>query len=127
MSAANNVTLTGNLGKDPQSNEKKTVVSFSLATSAREKNKEGEWVERTEWHNVICFGRLGENVEKFLSKGSNVSVQGRIRSREYTNKDDQKVRTTEIIAEDIKFNSTKKKDNPAEAADTSKGGDDLPF
>ncbi len=94
----NKVILIGNLGRDPEiQNFDKGVkkASFSLATTEIFKNREGAEVEQTEWHNIILWRGLAEIAEKYLRKGSQVYIEGRIRTRSYE-KDGQKRYITEI-------------------------------
>jgi single-strand DNA-binding protein len=89
----NKVILIGNLGKDPdivrlESGTKK--ASFSLATTEVYKNKEGIRTEHTEWHNIVLWRALAEVAENYMKKGSTIYVEGRIRRREYEDKDGQK-------------------------------------
>jgi len=86
MSGVNKVILIGRLGKDPevrtfQNNVKKT--SFPLATSEFRKDKEGNKIEATEWHNIICWRNLAETAEQFLTKGKLIYLEGKIRTRNW--------------------------------------------
>ena len=97
----NKVILLGNVGKDPEvrrMDNNLAVARFSLATSERW-NKDGNWVEHTEWHNVVVWRWLAERVEKYVRKGTTVYVEGRIRSRSYDDKDGIKRYVTEILAD----------------------------
>jgi single-strand DNA-binding protein len=101
MAGINRVILIGNLGKDPEvmtfeSNNKK--ASFSLATTESYKDKNGNWVEQTEWHNIVLWGYLAE---KKLAKGDQVYVEGKIRSRTWDDKDGNKRYITEILGDKI--------------------------
>lgn len=94
----NKAILIGNLGRDPEiQNFDKGVkkASFSLATTETYRNREGQEMEQTEWHNIILWRGLAEIAEKFLRKGSQVYIEGRIRNRSYE-KDGQKRYITEI-------------------------------
>lgn len=94
----NKVILIGNLGKDPEvQNFDKGVkkASFSLATTETYRNRDGQDIEQTEWHNIILWRGLAEVAEKYLKKGSQVYIEGRIRSRSYE-KDGVKRFITEI-------------------------------
>lgn len=99
MAGVNKVILLGNLGKDPEvrvfdSGTKK--ASFPLATSETFLDKNGQRQERVEWHNVIFWGKIAEVIEKYLKKGSQVYVEGRIATRSYDDKDGVKKYITEI-------------------------------
>lgn len=103
----NKVMLLGNLGKDPESRVTQggmTVVRFPLATGERKKDQSGQWVDHTEWHNVVVFGRVAENCQRFLKKGRQVFVEGRIRTNKWQDKTDGKDRyMTEILADIVEF------------------------
>lgn len=103
MATLNKVTLLGNLGKDPEtytfsSGSKK--VSFSLATTDGYKNKEGQWISETEWHNVSVYGNLAEIAEKYLRKGSKIYMEGRCRTRSWEDSSGIKKYRTEIEVRD---------------------------
>jgi single-strand DNA-binding protein len=102
MASLNKVLLIGNLGKDPEvryTASGTAVASFSLATSEKFKNKEGEWEERTEWHNVTLWGRLAEIAGEYLVKGKTVYLEGRLQTRKWQDKDGEDRYTTEIVGE----------------------------
>jgi single-strand DNA-binding protein len=98
----NKVILVGNLGKDPvlkRFSDTNAIAEFSLATSEKYRDKDGNIQTITDWHNVkINFTRLAETAEKYLKKGSKVYIEGKLRTREY-DKDGQKRYVTEVIAE----------------------------
>jgi single-strand DNA-binding protein len=100
----NKVILVGNLGKDPEitrleSGVKKAV--FSLATTEVYRNKEGEKISHTEWHNIVLWRGLAEVAENYLKKGNTVFVEGRIRRREYDDKDGVKRYVTDIQGDNM--------------------------
>jgi len=103
----NKVMLLGNLGKDPEQRVTPggmTIVRFSLATGERKKDQSGNWVDHTEWHNIVTFGRTAENCQRFLKKGKQVFVEGRIRTSKWQDKTDGKDRyMTEILADNVQF------------------------
>lgn len=102
----NDVTLVGNLGRDPElrrSNKDLAITKFSLAT---------KYQDETTWHNIVCFGRLAENMEKMLSKGSLAAVKGRISIRSYE-KDGEQRKSMEIIANSVQILSRKDPQPPA--------------
>ena len=104
MQGVNKVILVGNLGNDPNviTLEDGTCVSkFSIATSEIFKGKDGEKVSNTEWHNVVVWGNLAEFVKKYLKKGSHLYLEGKLKTRTFDDKDNRKVRITEIIADQI--------------------------
>ena len=104
MAGVNKVILVGNLGKDPEVRHLEggnSVANFTLATNEYYKDKQGARVERTEWHNISAWRGLAELAEKYLKKGSQVYIEGKLRTRQYQDKDHQTRYITEIIAEEI--------------------------
>jgi single-strand DNA-binding protein len=104
MSGVNRVILLGNLGKDPESKaleSGRTRVTFTLATNEVYKNKEGEKVSNTEWHNVVLWTPLAEIAEKYLSKGKQVYIEGKLTSRSYVDKEGQTKYITEIVGQNL--------------------------
>lgn len=102
----NLVILTGRLGRDPESRTTQsgtTVCTLSVATDEREKDRDGNWVKRPEWHRVVCFGKVAENVARYLEKGRQLSVQGRLRTNKWQDRDGVDRWTTEILAHHIEF------------------------
>lgn len=100
--SVNKVILIGNVGKDPEVrylDNNLPICKLSLATSEVYKNKAGEKVTTTEWHNVILWRGLAEVAEKYVKKGSQIYIEGRIRTRSYDDKDKVKRYTTEIVAD----------------------------
>ena len=105
MASLNKVILIGNLGRDPETRylpNGDAVATISVATTETWKDKSGEKQEKTEWHRVSLFRRLGEIAGEYLKKGSQVYIEGRIEYREYE-KDGQKRYTTDIIASEMKM------------------------
>ena len=104
MASVNKVILIGHLGKDPEVRHLEggtTVANFTMATNEYYKDKQGIRVERTEWHNIAAWRGLAELAEKYLHKGQQVYVEGRIRTRQYQDKDNQTRYITEIVADEI--------------------------
>lgn len=104
--SVNKVILLGHLGKDPElrvTASGANVASFSLATSERRKDQSGEWKDAVEWHNVVVFGKTADNACKFLKKGSQVYVEGKIHTRKWQDKEGKDRYTTEITGEVLKF------------------------
>ena len=89
------------MGQDPKQNPNKTVCNLRVATNGRAK-VDGEWTDVTEWTHVVVFGKQGENAARFLKKGSELAINGRLATRSYE-KDGQKVWVTEVVANDVKF------------------------
>ena len=107
MAGINKVIIVGNLGRDPEvryTPSGTAVANFSVATSDEWKDKStGEKKERTEWHRIVAWDKLGEICGKYLSKGRQVYVEGRLQTRSYDDKDGVKRYSTEIIASDVQF------------------------
>lgn len=104
MAGINKVILVGNLGKDPEVRTVQSgaqVAKFSLATSESYTNKEGQKIESTEWHNIVLWRGLATIAEKYLKKGNKVYIEGKIRNRQYEDKDGNKKYITEIEATDM--------------------------
>ncbi|MDR4987547.1 MAG: single-stranded DNA-binding protein [Bacteroidales bacterium] len=104
MAGVNKVILLGNLGKDPDIRTLESgtkLARVSLATNDYFKNKSGETIERTEWHNVVLWHQRAELAEKYLRKGSQLYVEGRLQTRQWEDKEGNKRYTTEIIADVI--------------------------
>jgi len=102
MAGINKVILVGNLGKDPEirtlENGSK-VAQFSMATTESYKDKAGNWQDQTEWHNIVVWRYLADKAENSLKKGSKVYLEGKIRTRSWTDKDNNTRYTTEIIGD----------------------------
>jgi len=104
MAGVNKVILVGNLGKDPEVRHLEggvSVAHFTLATNEYYKDKQGNRVERTEWHNISAWRGLADMADKFLKKGQQVYIEGKLRTRQYQDKDQQTRYITEIIADEI--------------------------
>ena len=102
----NRVILVGRLGQDPEvkmTSDQRQIVNFSLATGERRKDANGNWTEHTEWHRIVCFGKLAEIVSQYLKKGREVYIEGRIRTNKWQDKDGNARYTTEIIADKLEF------------------------
>jgi len=100
----NNVRLIGNLGDDPKVRKLdngKTVANFSIATNEIYKNSEGEKVSETTWHRLVAWGKPAEVAEKYLKKGSEVAIDGRLTNRSYEDKTGEKHYVTEIVINNI--------------------------
>jgi single-strand DNA-binding protein len=147
MAGVNKVILVGNVGKDPEVRHLEggaTVANFTLATSESYKDKSGNKVEQTEWHNVVMWRGLAEVAEKYVKKGSQVYIEGKLRTRSWDDKEGNKRYTTEILADNMTLLGRKENSGNNEAAPTGgynsssqptpafdQGGngpaDDLPF
>ena len=106
----NKVLLLGNVGKDPEiasTNGGTLVAKLSLATSERFKDKQGEWQERTEWHNLVAYARGAEILRDYVRKGSKLFVEGRLTTRSWDDKESgRKMYRTEVVVGDISLLSS---------------------
>ncbi len=108
--AVNKAIIIGNLGQDPEvryTQSGTAVANFSVATTEKWKDKDGNSQEQTEWHRIVAFARLAEICGEYLSKGSKVYIEGRIQTRQWEDKDGNKRYTTEIVAREMKMLDTK--------------------
>ncbi len=103
--SVNKVILVGHLGKDPEvkyTPNGTAVAKFSLATNERYKDKDGNWQDRTEWHNIVAWQRTAEIAGEYLKKGRQVYIEGRLQTRSWDDKESgQKKYMTEIVAQDL--------------------------
>jgi len=102
--SVNKVILVGRLGKDPETRymtNGEAVTNVSLATSENYKDKNGEKVEKTEWHNLTFYRRLAEIAGEYLKKGAHIYVEGKIQTRKWQNKEGKDRYTTEIIVNEM--------------------------
>ena len=101
MAGVNKVILVGRLGADPEvryTNTGTPVANFNIATSTNFTDKSGKRTERTEWHRIVAFGKLGEICGEYLAKGKQVYIEGRLQTRDWEDRDGNKRKTTEIVA-----------------------------
>lgn len=125
MSGINQVMLIGRLGRDPELHDTAggRIAFFTIATSRRFKGQDGQTQEETEWHSVVAFGSTAEIVEKYLKKGDLVYVNGRLRTRKYTDKQGVERYKTEIICNQMQMlGSALKNENPKPVT-----SEDVPF
>ena len=145
MSGINKAILIGRLGSDPEIRYTPSgvaVANFSVATSEEWKDKDtGEKKERTEWHRIVAWRRLGEICGEYLSKGKQVYIEGRIQTSSWEDKDGNKRYTTEIVANDVQFLGSRDMSDSARSQGGMGGGghqgapgpgpgpadDDIPF
>ena len=143
MAGVNKVILVGNLGKDPEVRHLENgaaVANFSIATSETYKDKNGNRQEQTEWHNIVLWRGLAEIAEKYLRKGSQIYIEGKLRTRSWQDKDGNTRYTTEIVGDNMTMlggrNSGESSENaPSMSANNNSGSadleqddsDDLPF
>ena len=102
----NRVILIGRLGRDPEiryTQSSMPVANFSLATNERWAGQDGSRQERTEWHNIVVFGKLADICGQFLKKGKLVFIEGRLQTREWDDRDGNKRRTTEVVANNMQM------------------------
>lgn len=105
-SGINKVILIGRLGGDPEvryTSNGGAVANFNIATNEAWTDKSGQKQEKTEWHRIVAFGKLGELCGQYLSKGRQSYVEGRLQTREWIDKEGQKRYTTEIVAQTVQF------------------------
>ncbi len=137
MASVNKAIIIGNLGKDPElryTPSGTAVTSLSVATTDRFKDKSGAQQSRTDWHNVVCWGRLAEIARDYLKKGNPVYIEGRIQYRSYDDKEGVKRYRTDIVATSMQLLGGKPSGEagPAEPSEvpepqTAPEEDDLPF
>ena len=100
----NKVQLIGNLGNDPEIinlESGKTLAKFTIATNESYKNAQGEKVTDTQWHNIVAWGKTAEIVEKYLTKGKEVAVEGKLTTRSYDTKEGEKRYFTEVVCNEL--------------------------
>jgi len=128
MASVNKVILIGNLGADPEtrySTDGAAITNIRMATTDRWKDKtSGEMREQTEWHRVVFFGRLAEIAGEYLKKGSPVYVEGRLRTRKWTDKEGNDRYTTEITADQMQLLGSR--GGAGEPATRDSGGESAP-
>lgn len=137
MSGVNKAILLGNLGKDPEIrklDDGRAVANFSIATSETYKNKSGEKVTNTEWHNVVLWTPLAEIAQSYLKKGSQVYIEGKISNRSYEDKEGVKKYISEVVGRDIRLlgrapESSGNEPSSSSSQETKESvqEDDLPF
>ena len=126
MASVNKVILVGNLGRDPETKympDGAAITNASLATSFQWTDKaSGEKKEETEWHRIVFRGRLAEIAGEYLKKGSQVYVEGRLRTRKWTDKEGQERYTTEIVADRMQMLGSRQ--GAGDASGRDRGGDE---
>src|SRR4029077_16786470 len=108
--SVNKAILVGRLGKDPETRYTsggQAVCNFSLATDETYKDKSGERQKRTEWHRIVIWAKQAEIAQQYLKKGAQIYLEGRIQSREWTEKENQKRTTYEIVATNFRMLGSK--------------------
>lgn len=145
MASVNKAILIGNLGRDPEiryTPSGQAVASFTIATSEKWRDKDGQMQERTDWHNIVCWGRQAELANQYLKKGRPVYLEGRIQNRSYDDKEGNKKYISEIVVQRLQFLGGRPEDGGAASSgggtgthqelpemppDTVGEDDDLPF
>lgn len=141
MAGINKVILVGNLGKDPEVRHLEngaSVANFPLATTESYKDKNGNRQEQTEWHNIVLWRGLAQVAEQYLKKGSQVYIEGKIRSRSWQDKEGNTRYTTEIVGDNMTMLGGRSDNNASKTAESSRTSpvennneddskDDLPF
>lgn len=126
MASVNKLLIIGNLGADPElkhlPGNGTAVCNLRVATTESWKGKDGQKHEETEWHRVQIFGVQAENCAKYLSKGSSVYVEGRIKTRSWDDKDGTKRYSTEVVAERVKFLGGKREGGGGGGGESSRWG-----
>jgi len=138
MASVNKVILVGNLGADPEVRHTpsgRAVANFSLATTEQWSNKDGGREEKTEWHRIVAWGRLGEICGEYLNKGKQVFIEGRLQTRSWEDRDGNKKYTTEVIAQNMQMLGSPRRDSRSQSPDegyhmdepVNVPEDDIPF
>ena len=133
MPSINKVILIGHLGNDPEKRfmpNGTATCRYSIATSETWKDKNGEKQEHTEWHRIVMFGKIAEIACEYLKKGSAVYIEGRLRTQEWTDKENIKRYTTEIISDTMKMLGKRDKTEVKTSNSTQQDSDmddDIPF
>jgi len=139
MAGVNKVILVGRLGRDPEvryTPNGVAIANFSIATSEEWKDKDtGEKQERTEWHRIVAWRRLGEICGEYLHKGSQIYIEGRLQTRDWEDRDGNKRYTTEIVAQNMQMLGKPSREGRAESQEerypteepVSIPDDDIPF
>jgi single-strand DNA-binding protein len=130
--SVNKVILLGNVGKDPDIKvlpSGQPVANFGLATSERYKDQQGNWQDKTEWHNLTAYGKLAEIVRDYVKKGNKLYAEGRLTTRSWDDKDSgKKVYRTEIVVGDISLLSGRSEDGgPSSGSYAARGGNTASF
>jgi single-strand DNA-binding protein len=130
MTMLNEVKLIGHLGKDPDlrfTTGGTAVATFSVATSRKYKDRDGQIQEHTEWHNIVVWRNLAETCAKYLLKGKLVYISGEIQTRSYDDRDGNKRYITEIIADKVKFLGKADSSNIHTETEPPAADDEIPF
>tara|TARA_B100000242_G_C43010700_1_gene469907 strand:- start:540 stop:944 length:405 start_codon:yes stop_codon:yes gene_type:complete len=131
-SSVNKVIIVGNLGQDPEARftpQGTAVTNLSIATNESWKNQEGQIQDRTEWHRVVLYGKMAETASEYMKKGSMVYVEGRLRTKEWEDQNQNKRKTTEIMCDNFTMLGRRgdNQSNQSNGPESSTEDDDLPF
>lgn len=133
MAGINKVIVVGRLGKDPEYKavgQGSAVTTLTVATSENWTGKDGQKQERTEWHRIVVWGKLAELCSKYLAKGRQVYVEGRLQTRQWEDQQGQKRYTTEIVAQTVQFlggGAQTERSNPAHGGSGATAAEDFGF
>ncbi len=137
MASVNKAILIGNLGRDPEiryTPSGQAVASFTIATTDKWRDKEGQLQERTDWHNIVCWGKQAELANQYLKKGRPVYIEGRIQNRSYDDKEGNKRYISEVVVQRLQFlggrpgeSTGQQQETPEIPPETAGEDDDLPF
>ncbi len=128
MAGVNLAILIGNLGRDPElryTPNGQAVATFSLATTEKWRDKDGQLSDKTVWHNIVCWGKQAEIVNQYLKKGSPIYIEGRIQNRSYDDKDGNRKYISEIVARKVQFLG-RKTEGASETQSASSISEDIP-
>lgn len=127
--SVNKVILLGNVGKDPEIRSTgggTMVANFGLATSERSKDAQGNWQDKTEWHNVVAYGRVAEIIRDYVKKGHKLFIEGRLTTRNWDDKESgKKVYRTEIVVNDLSLLSGREEGSGAGGYSRQSSGGNL--
>lgn len=131
-SSVNKVIIVGNLGQDPEARftpQGTAVTNLSIATNESWKNQEGQIQDRTEWHRVVLYGKMAETASEYMKKGSMVYVEGRLRTKEWEDQNQNKRKTTEIMCDNFTMLGRRADNQPNQnnRLERTAEDDDLPF
>jgi single-strand DNA-binding protein len=130
MAGVNKVILVGNLGKDPELKYLEGNIAranFSIATSEYHKDKNGNKVEQTEWHNIVVWRSMAESAEKLLKKGTQIYLEGKLQTRQWIDKDGNKRNITEVVGESFLVLQRKENTNSINPSTTDENNNNINF
>ena len=113
----NKIILIGNLGADPESRQTTSgtsMANMNLAVSSRKKDADGNWGDHTTWFNIVCWGSTADSCVKFLSKGRQVYIEGRMQCRKWEADDGSARKSWEVVADDVRFLGSDRENKPAQ-------------